>query len=164
MDTPLNPISVLLFSFLKYSYFCWSYDTLIHKGRYVPNQQKCECLRSAVVSIKFVCNLLPNEQRFIFFLSETENASLIVLNKSQIFTNRYLKVSQFRAYDRFLCSESLHGIVRNQERVSQGYETSVSKKRLHTKRTTLHFVVKRSVIWKDMKCDVCKKQTPTLAI
>ena len=36
---------------------------------------------------------------------------------------------------------SLHGIVRNQEKVSQAYETSVSKKRLHTKRTTLHFVV-----------------------
>ena len=29
----------------------------------------------------------------------------------------------------------------NQENVSQAYETSVSKKRLHTKRTTLHFVV-----------------------
>ena len=163
MDTPLNPISVLLFSFLKYSYFCWSYDTLIHKGRYVPNQQKCECLRSAVVSIKFVCNLLPNEQRFIFFCQKRRTLHFVVRNE-QRFKNRYLKVSQFRAYDRFLCSESLHGIVRNQERVSQGYETSVSKKRLHTKRTTLHFVVKRSVIWKDMKCDVCKKQTPTLAI
>ena len=38
-------------------------------------------------------------------------------------------------------AHSLRGIVRNQERVSQAYETSVSKKRLHTKRTTLHFVV-----------------------
>ena len=38
-------------------------------------------------------------------------------------------------------SQSLRGIVRNQERVSPAYETSVSKKRLHTKRKTLHFVV-----------------------
>ena len=35
----------------------------------------------------------------------------------------------------------VHVFVRNQEKVSQAYETSVSKKRLHTKRTTLHFVV-----------------------
>ena len=41
----------------------------------------------------------------------------------------------------FLCSQSLHGFVKNQEKVSQAYETSVSKKRLHTKRPTLHFVV-----------------------
>ena len=53
----------------------------------------------------------------------------------------FSNIFQFRAYDRFLCSQSLHGIVRNQEKVSQAYETSVSKKRLHTKRTTLHFVV-----------------------
>ena len=39
------------------------------------------------------------------------------------------------------CVVSLHGIVRYHERVSQAYETSVSKKRLHTKRKTLHFVV-----------------------
>ena len=38
-------------------------------------------------------------------------------------------------------AQSLHGIVRNQERVTQAYETSVSKKRLLTKQTTLHFVV-----------------------
>ena len=38
---------------------------------------------------------------------------------------------------------SLHGIVRNQDKVScQAYETSVSKKRLHAERTTLNFVVK----------------------
>ena len=35
---------------------------------------------------------------------------------------------------------SLHGIVRNQDKVSQAYEISVSKKRLYTKRTTLHFI------------------------
>ena len=35
----------------------------------------------------------------------------------------------------------VHGFVRNQEKVSQAYETSVSKKRLHIKPTTLHFVV-----------------------
>ena len=32
-------------------------------------------------------------------------------------------------------------LLENQERVSQAYETSVSKKRLHTKRSTLHFFV-----------------------
>ena len=37
---------------------------------------------------------------------------------------------------------SLHGFVRNQEKVSQAYEMSVSKKRVHTKRTTLHFFVR----------------------
>ena len=36
---------------------------------------------------------------------------------------------------------SLYGLVRNQEKVSQAYEMSVSKKLLHTKWTTLHFVV-----------------------
>ena len=40
------------------------------------------------------------------------------------------------------CVVSLHGFVRNQEKVSQAYEMSVSKKRVHTKRTTLHFFVR----------------------
>ena len=49
----------------------------------------------------------------------------------------YLSVVKISA-----CSlEFTHGIVRNQEKVSQAYETSVRKKRLHTKRTTLPFVV-----------------------
>ena len=39
------------------------------------------------------------------------------------------------------CVVSLYGIVRNHKRVSQAYETFVSKKRLNTKRKTLHFVV-----------------------
>ena len=48
----------------------------------------------------------------------------------------------FWPYDRFLCSQSLHGFVRNQEKVSQAYEMSVSKKRVDTKRSTLHFFVR----------------------
>ena len=40
------------------------------------------------------------------------------------------------------CVVSLHGFVRNQEKFSQAYEMSVSKKRVHTKRTTLHFFVR----------------------
>ena len=40
------------------------------------------------------------------------------------------------------CVVSLHGFVRNQEKVSQAYEMSMSKKRVHTKRTTLHFFVR----------------------
>ena len=34
------------------------------------------------------------------------------------------------------------GFVRNQEKVSQAYEMPVSKKRVRTKRTTLHFFVR----------------------
>ena len=41
-----------------------------------------------------------------------------------------------------MCSQSLHGFVRNQEKVSQAFERSVSKKRVHNKQTTLHFVVR----------------------
>ena len=44
-----------------------------------------------------------------------------------------------RSYDRFLCSQSLHGFVRNQEKVSQAYEMSVSEKRVGAKRTALPF-------------------------
>ena len=44
-------------------------------------------------------------------------------------------------YDRFLCSLSLHGFVRNQEKVSQAYEMSKSKKRVRTKQKTLHFLL-----------------------
>ena len=44
--------------------------------------------------------------------------------------------------DRLLCSQSLHGFVRNQEKVSQAYEMSVSRKRVRTIRTTLHFFVR----------------------
>ena len=62
------------------------------------------------------------------------------VRNEQRFQNRYSNTFQFRAYDRFLCGQSLHGIVRNQG-VSQAYETSVSKRRSHTKRTTLHFFV-----------------------
>ena len=76
----------------------------------------------------------------LFFCQKRRTFSFVVRNE-QRFQNRYSNIFQFRAYDRFLCSQSLHGIVRNQEKVSQAYETSVSKKRLHTKRTTLHFVV-----------------------
>ena len=83
--------------------------------------------------------IISNEQRFIF--CQKRRTLPFVVRNEQRFQNRYSNIFQFRAYDRFLCSQSLHGIVRNQERVSQAYETSVSKKRLHTKRTTLHFVV-----------------------
>ena len=48
----------------------------------------------------------------------------------------------FWPYDRFLCSQSLHGFVRSREKVSPACEMSVSKKRVHTKQTTLHFFVR----------------------
>ena len=69
------------------------------------------------------------------------NGERFVVRNEQRFQNRYSNIFQFRSYDRFLCSQSLHGIVTNQGKVSQAYETSMSKKRLHTKRKTLHFVV-----------------------
>ena len=76
-----------------------------------------------------------------FFVRNGEHFPLLLeTNKAfRIITQTYFNSEH--AYDGFLCSQSLHGIVRNQEKVSQAYETSVSKKRLHTKRTTLHFVV-----------------------
>ena len=84
---------------------------------------------------------VTNEQRFIFFVWNGERFPLLLETNHafRIVTQTYFNSEH--AYDRFLCSQSLHGIVRNQERVSQAYETSVSKKRLHTKRTTLNFVV-----------------------
>ena len=58
-------------------------------------------------------------------------------NAIRIVTKTYL----YSEHTIDFCVVSLHGIVRYHERVSQAYETSVSKKRLHTKRKTLHFVV-----------------------
>ena len=70
-----------------------------------------------------------NGERFPFLL-ETNHAF-------RIFTQTYFNSEHTIDF----CVVSLHGIVRNQKKVSLAYETSVSKKRLHTKRTTLHFVV-----------------------
>ena len=44
----------------------------------------------------------------------------------------------------------VHVFVRNQEIVSQAYKTSVSKKRLHIKPTTLHFVVRNEQRFKNL--------------
>ena len=44
--------------------------------------------------------------------------------------------------DFYVAIQSLRGFVRNREKVSQAYEMSVSKKRVHTKRTTLNFFVR----------------------
>ena len=63
-------------------------------------------------------------------LLETNNAFRIVI-----------KTCFYSEHTIDFCVVSLHGIVRNHKRVSQAYETSVSKKRLNTKRKTLHFVV-----------------------
>ena len=51
---------------------------------------------------------------------------------------------RFSPYDRFLCSQSLRGFVRNQGKVSQAYERSVSKKQVHTKQTMLPFVLRNT--------------------
>ena len=118
---------------------------------------KCPSVRNDYIptnSASFCCQkrtTLPfgvtNEQRFPLVL-QTNNAFLwcyqrttlsFGVTKEQRFQNRYSNIFQFRPYDRFLCCQSLHGIVRNHDKVYQAYEKSVSKKRLHTKRTTLHF-------------------------
>ena len=57
-----------------------------------------------------------------------------------------------------MCSQSLHGIVRNHKKVSQAYETSVSKTQLHTKRTTLHFVVRNEQRFKNLHGVVGNKE------
>ena len=116
----------------------WPYDRFLCSQSlhgFVTNQDKV----SQAYEIRVRNKYIPNEQRFIFW-SERRTLTFVVGNEKR-FKNRYSNIFQFRAYDRFLCSQSLHGIVRNQEKVSQAYETSVSKKRLHTKRTALHFVI-----------------------
>ena len=74
---------------------------------------------------------VTNEQRFPLVL-QTNNAFRIV-------TQTYF--SSDHTID-FCVVNCLHGIVRNHDKVYQASETSVSKKRLHTKRTTLHFFVR----------------------
>ena len=74
---------------------------------------------------------VTNEQRFPLVL-QTNNAFRIV-------TQTYF--SSDHTID-FCVVKVFHGIVRNHDKVYQASETSVSKKRLHTKRTTLHFFVR----------------------
>ena len=70
-----------------------------------------------------------NEQRFPLLL-ETNNAFRVVTQTYFNFT-----IQSISAWSK----SSWH--FKKQERVSQAYEMSVSKKRVPTKRTTLHFVV-----------------------
>ena len=56
------------------------------------------------------------------------------------------------------CVVSLHGMVKNQEEVSQAYKTSVSKKQLHTKRTTFPFVVRNEQHFKNLHGVVGNKE------
>ena len=70
-----------------------------------------------------------NEQRFPLLL-ETNNAFRVVTQTYFNFTIQSISVWSKSSW-RF----------KKQERGPQAYEMSVSKKRLHTKRTTLHFVV-----------------------
>ena len=74
-------------------------------------------------------------------LKKRTTLPFVVRNK-QRFESCYSNIFKFWPYNRFLCRLSLHGIVRNQYRVSQAYEMSVNKKRVHTKRRALPFVVR----------------------
>ena len=63
-------------------------------------------------------------------LLETNNAFRIV---TQTYFNSDLTID--------FCVVKVFVVLLKTKKVSQAYETSVSKKRLHIKRTTLHFVV-----------------------
>ena len=73
------------------------------------NLTKCLWVRNEYV---------PNEQRLIFFVRNGERFPLLLEtnNAFKIVTQTYFNSEQ--AYDRFLCSQSLHGIVKNQEKDS----------------------------------------------
>ena len=68
---------------------------------------------------------------FVPLLLETNNAFRIV---TQTYFNSEHTID-------FCVVKVFMVLLETEKRVSQAYETSVSKKRLHTKRTTLHFVV-----------------------
>ena len=71
-----------------------------------------------------------NGERFPLLL-ETNNTFRIV---TQTYFNSKHTID-------FCVVKVLMALLEKKEKVSQAYETSVSKKRVHTKRTTLHFVV-----------------------
>ena len=66
------------------------------------------------------------------------------VRNEQYFKNRRSNIFPLRPYDRFLCSQGLHGIVRNQERVSQAYKMSMSKKWVHTNQQHFPLLLERN--------------------
>ena len=99
---------------------------------------------------------IPNEQRLIFFGRNGERFPLLLEtnNAFRIFTQTYFNSKHTIDF----CVVSPHGIVRNHEKVSQAYETSMSKTRLHTKRLTLHLVVRNEQRFKNLHGVVGNKE------
>ena len=94
--------------------------------------------------------------------------TLPFVRNEQRFQNRYSNISQFRAYDRFLCSQSLHGIVRNQEK---NFSSLRNVRELETityqtnnaafccwKRTTFPYVVRNEQRFKNLHGVVGNKE------
>ena len=76
-----------------------------------------------------------------FVVIETNNASLCCQKRTTLLESLLKHISILTIQSISVQSKSSWSF-KKQERVSQAYEMSVSKKRVHTKRTTLHFFVR----------------------
>ena len=76
-----------------------------------------------------------------FVVIETNNASLCCQKRTTLLESLLKRISIVTIQSISVQSKSSRHF-KKQERVSQAYEMSVSKKRVHTKRTTLHFFVR----------------------
>ena len=76
-----------------------------------------------------------------FVVIETNNASLCCQKRTTLLESLLKHISILTIQSISVQSKSSWHF-KKQERVSQAYEMSVSKKRVHTKRTTLHFFVR----------------------
>ena len=125
----LTTQKTIIWSELKY---VWA---TILKVLFVSNNKVKHCL---CLTTKWRADLLPTCQtRQPTFIYQV--FSSVIVKKVTNRHNRTLLVC-YNASMHF--SFVLHGIFRNQDKVSQAYETFVSKKWLYTKQTTLQFVVR----------------------
>ena len=76
-----------------------------------------------------------------FVVIETNNAALCCQKRTTLLESLLKHISILTIQSISVQSKSSWHF-KKQERVSQAYEMSVSKKRVHTKRTTLHFFVR----------------------
>ena len=76
-----------------------------------------------------------------FVVIETNNASLCCQKQTTLLESLLKRISILTIQSISVQSKSSWHF-QKQERVSQAYEMSVSKKRVHTKRTTFHFFVR----------------------
>ena len=90
-------------------------------------------------------NTKQTVQRCILLLKKWKTLSFVGGNEQRCYS-RYSSIFQFWPYNRFLCSQSAHGVVKNKEKVSQVYEPSVSTKRVQTNRTTFHLLLETTLL------------------